>query len=425
MWMFSFNQTLDSILILALVLSVCYILRLRAKSDKSKASFALSLITSMAALTALFLKTITGSEQSKVQTLLFDIVDKETGWSLSPGTAPALSGIVTVALVAMYLFVIFLFYKIGRLTILRWEGPTTLIVNDLAKNENENDVRLLALAEVRRLLARRPDPPASDVVVNWRQKITTPPEAQPWHLFIRQIFSVAFSEAEIPESGWRDQWNVWVGHVYKSKQSATNSTPLLVFLFENEPSINALNSRIAEYIADGASVDGAKIYAIYYSAANKTVTSAGSNLQCSVVVFSQSQLLKRGLKLNTYLRDLLRKFEKDRLGGTNATLKDTFVEPHIRRRGDPTRYALSQVLSEWLSNSSRRQLAITGEYGRGKSTAMLKFCADWAARYGRQGTLEERIPLLIELRGQNPAEFDPLRLYPRGCEICGESQTNT
>ena len=165
MWMFSFNQTLDSILILALVLSVCYILRLRAKSDKSKASFALSLITSMAALTALFLKTITGSEQSKVQTLLFDIVDKETGWSLSPGTAPALSGIVTVALVAMYLFVIFLFYKIGRLTILRWEGPTTLIVNNLAKNENENDVRLLALAEVRRLLARRPDPPASDVVV--------------------------------------------------------------------------------------------------------------------------------------------------------------------------------------------------------------------------------------------------------------------
>jgi hypothetical protein len=88
MWMPSFNQTLDSILVLALVVSVCYILRLRANSDKSKASFALSLVTSMATLTALFVKTITGSEQSKVQTLLFDIVDKETGWSLSPGTRP-------------------------------------------------------------------------------------------------------------------------------------------------------------------------------------------------------------------------------------------------------------------------------------------------------------------------------------------------
>jgi uncharacterized membrane protein YeiB len=96
-WIPSFNEIFDSILILALVALVCYIIRLRAKSDKSKASFALSLVASMATLTALFLKTITGSEQSKVQTLLFDIVDKETGWSLSPGAEPALSGIVTVA----------------------------------------------------------------------------------------------------------------------------------------------------------------------------------------------------------------------------------------------------------------------------------------------------------------------------------------
>src|ERR1700733_13865683 len=65
-------------------------------------------------------------------------------------------------------------HKIGRLTILRWDGPTTLIVNDLAKNENDNDVRLLALAEFKRLLARRPDPPASEVIVNWRQKLSDP-----------------------------------------------------------------------------------------------------------------------------------------------------------------------------------------------------------------------------------------------------------
>jgi hypothetical protein len=39
---------------------------------------------------------------------------------------------------------------------------------------------------------------------------------------------------------------------------------------------------------------------------------------------------------------------------------------------------------------------------------MLKFCADWAVRYGRPSAPEERIPLLIELRGQNPAESDPL-----------------
>ena len=123
---------------------------------------------------------------------------------------------------------------------------------------------------------------------------------------------------------------------------------------------------------------------------------------------SQSQLLKSGLKLDNYVRDLLQRFNKDKLGGTNATLKETFVDPHVQRRGDSTRYPLSTVLAEWLVDSSRRQLAITAEYGRGKSTAMLKFCTDWAMRYVKTGGSEERIPLLIELRGQNPAESDPL-----------------
>ena len=174
MWPPSLNEAVDFILILFLIGSLGYIIWLRAKPEKSKASFALSLVASMAALTALFIKTITGPETSKVQTLLFDVVDKDTGWSLSPETTTALGGGVTICLVIMYLFAVFLFYKIGRLTILRWDGPTTLIVNDLAKNENDNDVRLLALAEFKRLLARRPDPPASEVIVNWRQKLSDP-----------------------------------------------------------------------------------------------------------------------------------------------------------------------------------------------------------------------------------------------------------
>jgi hypothetical protein len=153
MWPPSLNEIIDIVLVLSLVVTLGYISWLRAKMDKSKASFALSLVASMTALTVLFLKTISGSETSKVQKLFFDIVDKGTGWSLAPETTPALSGIVTGALVVMYLFVVYLSYRIGRLTILRWDGPTTIIVNDLAKIEKENDIRLLALAELKRLLA--------------------------------------------------------------------------------------------------------------------------------------------------------------------------------------------------------------------------------------------------------------------------------
>ena len=334
MWPLTFNEISDVALVVVLLAVTGYAFWLRSKMEKSKASFALSLIGAITVLTALFLKAITGSETSTFGRLLFSVVDKETGWSLSPEKAPALGGTVTVALVVMYLFVIYFSYKIGQLTIQRWEGPTTLIVNDLAKNDNDNDIRLLAFAELTRLLARKPDPLASEVVVNWRQKISDPPGRQPWHLFIRQIFSVAFSETEIRDSGWRDQWSVWVGKIYISRQSATDSTPLLIFLFEIEPSHDKLNDRIAAYIADGASIERAKIYAVYYSKGDKFSDNT-NHLRYQVVVMSQDSLLKRGLKLNTYARDLLQRFNNDRLGGTSATLKDTFVEPHVQRRGDP------------------------------------------------------------------------------------------
>ncbi len=59
-------------------------------------------------------------------------------------------------------------------------------------------------------------------------------------------------------------------------------------------------------------------------------------------------------------------------------------------------------------DGSRRQLAITGEYGEGKSTAMLEWCVDWARKFLVGQAMDERVPLLIELRGQSPSEVDPL-----------------
>jgi hypothetical protein len=266
MWPPSFNEIIDIILILALVLIVGYVFWLRAKMEKSKASFALSLIGSMTALTLVFVKAITGSETSTATKFVYSLVNKETGVSLLAEPPPAMSMIATCALLIIYVVAMYLFYKIARVTILRWEGPITVTVNELAKNETDNDLHLLALAELRRLFAGRPDPLANDEVVNWRQKIIDPPEAQPWHIFIRQIFSVAFSEAELHNNDWRDQWNAWVGRIYVSEQRSGNvSVPLLLFLFEQQPSEQDLNVRISSYIGDGASINDAKLFAIYYS----------------------------------------------------------------------------------------------------------------------------------------------------------------
>jgi hypothetical protein len=68
------NEAIDFILILALIVSVGYILWLRIRPEKSKASFALHSSRRWPPLTTLFIKALTGPETSKAQALLFDVI---------------------------------------------------------------------------------------------------------------------------------------------------------------------------------------------------------------------------------------------------------------------------------------------------------------------------------------------------------------
>jgi hypothetical protein len=407
MWPPSQNEIIYCVLVALLVLTLAYVFWLRAKMKTSKASFALSIVAAMTTSSALFLKVAFGSEIPNWQTRLLKGLDNETGLGISSMPAPVINWAAVFTSAVLYCLLLILIYKIGKVTIKRWDGPVTVTVNDLAKNDLDNNVTLLALAEFRRLLSRRSDPLASEIAVNWRQRITEPPRTLPWHHFVRQIFEVAISEVVIPDNGWRDRWDVWVGTIYVSQRSPTDTVPLLLFVFDQEPTLDTLDARILGYSNDGASIQGAKIFAVYQSDRDLRPRIVGRE-KYEVKLFSNRNLLKDGLKLSVYARDLMRRFNNEVLGGTTATLRDTFVECHVSRASDQTRRSLTHVLSEWVEDKSRRQLALTADYGRGKSTAMLKFCVDWAERYFQSGLVDEKIPLLIELRGQNPAESDPL-----------------
>jgi hypothetical protein len=101
-----------------------------------------------------------------------------------------------------------------------------------------------------------------------------------------------------------------------------------------------------------------------------------SGASLSTYRWSENSGAGHGLRLASYARALIKRFDTEPLGGTTATLRDTFVQAHIRQRDKARREQLDAVLTTWLLDSSRRQLVITGEYGQGKSTAMLKFCVD-------------------------------------------------
>jgi hypothetical protein len=299
----------------------------------------------------------------------------------------------------------FLIYRMTIATFTHWHGPTTSISLDLDERGLGTSVVALTRAELARIFAGDRDNNISDIAIYWRQQLSEPPTAPQWELFARELFINAFPEASIGEDCWHDRGNYWSGEI--SESIGFKARKCVLFLFDKNVSDFEISTHVdcvenfPEIFID------TKMFAIYKSDVDDDKILLES--RCGYIeAWSSQALLMYGLKLSSYARDLVRRFDNDVLGGTDKTLRDTFVPTHVIGKNQ-CRVSLRGILAAWAEDGSRRQLAITGEYGQGKSTAMLEWCADWARRFLAGGARGERVPLLIELRGQSPGRIDPLR----------------
>lgn len=283
-----------------------------------------------------------------------------------------------------------------------WEGPTTVSVTELAKERLDDRVLQLAKVEAIRLLKWESDPIASHSAVNWKHQIPDPPDGPNWPLLARDLFLHALNEVEIPDDGWRDRYDAWVGKVYTSSH---NANPLILFAVEQKPTADDIESRLLQFPKDGFPINDAHVYVVFEGS---SIAQDKYNLNThSVEVYSKRALAQLSLRLERYARELINKFEHETLGSTTATLDGTYTPLRVsKKNGEEERY-LRDLIDEWIYDKTRRHLAITGEYGQGKSTEMLKFCVDWARNFLDNGAESRPIPLLIELRGHNPSEHDP------------------
>ncbi len=394
------DNPLTVLLLVFFLAALIYLLWLRYRMAASKARFALATITAMTTCAMGLVAFLSGPAPVQIINAVSVALGLRSVSTATEGPgwfSATLGFLLTMA-------VVWLIYRFSSRALLTWEGPITVNVNDLAKREQDNNLVLLALAEFGRFVQRKSDPIASDAAINWKQRQSEAPARPPWYQFARNLFTTAYGEAQFADSGWRDRHQLWTGEIYLDR---ANTAPLLLLVFDFEPTDEDLTKRMEEFVRDGGDVLSAKIFAVFSEGASQEERVAVV-FNHNVEIFPQRLLLRRGLKLAGYARDLIKRFENETLGGTTATLSKTFVEAHVLKQGSEKRHRLSKILDEWLIDSTRRHLAITGEYGQGKSTAMLEFCVRWARNYLDNGAIGERIPLLVELRGQNPAETDPV-----------------
>jgi hypothetical protein len=359
------NNLFTFILLVGFLLLLGFWLWLRYRMTVSKARFALATVVTIGACAAALLTFLSGPVAIQVANAVLRATKEATGFAWIPLLAETPGPFEMMLGFCSTIVAMFLIYKFSMRAIRAWGGPLTLSVNELAKLGQDGNLVLLARTELARIISGQQD----KTVDNWRHEQREAPERPPQHQLARDVFQSAFTEAMFGDSAWRDRYNAWVGEIYTD---AADTKPLWLFVFDEEPDKQQLQSRIDMITQDGGSLEQSMIFAIFDQGASdgRKIMKIGS---VDVEVWPWRKLLKAGLKLTTYARDLIRRFDSETLGGTPATLKDTFVEAHVRNPNskERDRKPLSEILSSWLTDSTRRHLAITGEYGEGKSTAML------------------------------------------------------
>lgn len=341
--------------------------------------------------------------------------------SIKLGYGPIASGAPNIVVIFLTIVAMILIYEFGKKAIQSWEGSPRISDTNLAQKNLENNLMYLAIEHAKLTLNGQSDSIANDVTANWKEKLAQPPKPIEAKDLLRELLVASCREVQIHDDGWRDDGELWLGEI--SGMASNSYLTILAVVFKKPPNKEDIETRLDSLRTKVSDFKKVKIFAIYLSDGYKEKLDRKTIIDGKMVeVLSSRRMILMGLDLHSYARQLLQYFNSTKVGGTKATLRTSYVDLIVRKSGAPDTAldcTLSDLISNWLQSDNNAHIAITGEYGQGKSTALLKYCCDWAERFLHSGSLDERVPLLIELRGKNPSESDPLSFLSTWCSRYG------
>lgn len=399
-------------LVIALVVFIIFLFAsiwMRYRMKVSKARFAFTVVSSMVTCLIVSLSAMSTTLPTAIASKIFVFLN----------LGPVESNIPIYAVLPISVFSLFLIYRFSSSAIKSWEAPARVSEINLSERYLENNIMALSTEQVRLLITRQNDPIASDALVNWKEKQVDLPKPIETKDLLRDMFTTAFREVRIADNGWRDDGKYWVGEVYTTR--IEESQPLLALIFDVVPTKEEINSRLSKLKNAQDELSDAKCYALYRTTDSDELPNEVVEVDgIFVTPFSSRQLILMGIDLRNYARELVKSFEETPAGNTDATLLSSYVELDVVEAGlNEQALPISKMLNTWLLSDNNSHIALTGEYGQGKSTALLKFCYDWAKKFLSTDDIGERVPLLIELRGKSPSETDPLTFLSSWCARYG------
>jgi len=321
-------------------------------------------------------------------TLIFSLLQ---GHSIEEGLAfarPSFSYFIFS--ISAFLVSNYLIFRFGSTAISTWDGPITLSVAELEETGLHDSIIPLAYKQFFYSTTRRIDP----VVGKGNEPIwslSDPPSEPPWRAVIPDLMRLENRDIEISDDGWSDSLNCWVGQIEMPGQSE-HATPVYVLALQARPTIPDLKNFVSAIVRAESSEEEEPVTLIACVDSEEIMDEIVQvDKRTSVRVVSKGSLLYSALDFRVYCRKLIRRF------AVNKDIDEPDGEPEC----------VSDVISSWIGRESKENLSIVGEFGQGKSTALLEYCVAWAKANLEGSTNAGRVPLLIELRGRSPCRQGP------------------
>ena len=230
-----------------------------------------------------------------------------------------------------------------------------------------------------------------------------------WKDEARDLLRMASISYEFGRDAWHDSKHCWVGN------NRETGKPVLLFPMEQtlEPKNLDAAVRYAEEIKNDRK---SQIDALIVMVRNSIPKTIQERYLDRITFMSRREILESGINWLDYRNHIFSRVDDDSLIDSDLHIKDVYVSSRyhlndqLELRNDIERY-----IDKWLEEKGRRQLAILGEYGHGKSTLALMLTYRLLKEHEKNPGARTRIPILIELRSRNPRNQSPLQLLGDWC----------
>jgi hypothetical protein len=385
---------LVAVLVVALLASVVWLLRILLKKDRyTRERFAFAGLTSLAALGLTVVSAI--SQKETLWGSLINLVGDIWG-NPRPTEPPHFSDHVLMVIIfaGMVWFVVRVFEG--------WDGAVS--VRQFEKQRYSEPASFVAdgLYEARRVLRREPQleryQPAPP---NLERALGEPRDSLAWHIQARDLICLTKRDYVIDrDEAWHSDARCWVGLNKRTRAVVAIRCDV------DHPTDAELKEfvRYVRLVTLNSSQDSTRFELI--AASRVRASEASVNVDgITVTLKSEDSLLDGLVDFSDYFLDLKVRVEEQTLPDSSLTLADVYVPSSCRDEARVSHPDLEAYIRKWSEERGQRQLALLGEYGQGKSTAALMI----AYRMTRTSDLR-RVPILIELRGKSPRNMTPEEL---------------